>query len=285
MGKAAIRLPKKLYFTLEEIAKRWNCEENTIRHYIDEGMLRPSIESKELDDAWLFHDPEGMRNGGPRETLAAWRHGSRYAKWIEKPDKVTTCYVLPRFVYFNARHRLSGSRILARSGDDGDGLYLTRSTPKWGITVVETFEGKEFAIAGDPMQGQRGPVVYEPHRLDITERYESPFITCEERDRFEREHDIVVDGQEAPAKTAEPQQEAPAGDLVFPYATRELEAMREAVRLHWEDYTPDKRQPTQKEIAYTLGELLGLPTQGDGTPARKAHTLAAAIKPDTLPDT
>jgi len=72
--------------------------------------------------------------------------------------------------------------------------------------------------------------------------------------------------------------------LVFPYATKELEAMRAAVAEYWEGYTPDKRQPTQKAIAYSLGEKLNLPRQGSGDPARKATALASAIKPDTLPD-
>lgn len=60
--------------------------------------------------------------------------------------------------------------------------------------------------------------------------------------------------------------------------------MRDAVSRHWEDYTPEKRQPTQKAVALTLGEMLGLPQQGNGDPARKAIALASAIKPDTLPD-
>lgn len=72
--------------------------------------------------------------------------------------------------------------------------------------------------------------------------------------------------------------------LTFPYATKELEAMRAAVAQYWEGYTPDKRQPTQKAVAITLGELLKLPLQGNGEPARKAITLATAIRPDTLPD-
>jgi len=72
--------------------------------------------------------------------------------------------------------------------------------------------------------------------------------------------------------------------LAFPYATKELEAMRAAVAEYWEGYTPDKRQPTQKAVAYSLGEKLNLPRQGSGDPARKATALASAIKPDTLPD-
>lgn len=70
--------------------------------------------------------------------------------------------------------------------------------------------------------------------------------------------------------------------LVFPYSTKELEAMREAALKHWAEYTTDKRQPTQKAIALGIGERLNLPRQTSGDPARKAMILATAIKPDSL---
>lgn len=80
------------------------------------------------------------------------------------------------------------------------------------------------------------------------------------------------------------QSELTASGLTFPYSTKELEAMRAAVARYWENHTPDKRQPTQKAIGHTLGELLSLPPQGNGDPARKAIALASAIKPAGLPD-
>lgn len=91
-----------------------------------------------------------------------------------------------------------------------------------------------------------------------------------------REHHA---GQQPDAKP-----EAPASGLTFPYATKELEAMRAAVAKYWEGYTTDKRQPTQKEVAIELGELLGLSLMKNKEPARKAVNLAAAIKPVDLPD-
>ncbi|MGH1448109.1 MAG: hypothetical protein ACRBBM_01615 [Pseudomonadaceae bacterium] len=78
------------------------------------------------------------------------------------------------------------------------------------------------------------------------------------------------------------EREQPAG-LTFPYTTKTLEAMRRAAAEFWEEYTPDKRQPTQKLVGLTLGELLGLPQQSNGDPARKAIVLASAIRPDHLP--
>lgn len=86
------------------------------------------------------------------------------------------------------------------------------------------------------------------------------------------------------AEYAEYPPETPATGLTFPYATKDLEAMRAVVAQYWEGHTADKRQPTQKTIGHALGELLGLPPQSNGDPARKAIALASAIKPDTLSD-
>ncbi|MFI8736547.1 hypothetical protein ACIGKM_11600 [Ectopseudomonas toyotomiensis] len=72
--------------------------------------------------------------------------------------------------------------------------------------------------------------------------------------------------------------------LTFPYATRELEAMHAAALKYWANHTPDKRQPTQKEVGYELCDLLGLARKDGGDLPRKAVVLAAAIRPDTLPD-
>lgn len=80
------------------------------------------------------------------------------------------------------------------------------------------------------------------------------------------------------------QPDMPPNGLIFPYATKTLEAMRKAAAQYWEHHTPDKRQPTQKAIGLTIGELLGLQRQSNGLPARKAIDLASAIKPDNLPE-
>jgi hypothetical protein len=81
------------------------------------------------------------------------------------------------------------------------------------------------------------------------------------------------------------QSESPTTGLAFPYSTKELEAMKAAALKYWANYTPDKRQPTQKEVGYELCELLSLPRQANNEPARKAVVLATAIRPDTLPET
>lgn len=75
----------------------------------------------------------------------------------------------------------------------------------------------------------------------------------------------------------------PATGLTFPYSTKMLEAMRATVAKYWESYTPDKRQPTQKEIQQELCRLLGIALDPYKQPSQKAIYLATAIKPDDLP--
>ena len=68
--------------------------------------------------------------------------------------------------------------------------------------------------------------------------------------------------------------------IAFPYA-RELKAMHAAAMKYWADYTPDKRQPTQKEIGIEIGELLDLSLQSNNEPARKAkywHQLSSPTR-------
>lgn len=72
--------------------------------------------------------------------------------------------------------------------------------------------------------------------------------------------------------------------LNFPYATKDLEAMRTVALKYWAPYTSDKKMPTQKDIGLELCTILDLPRQSDGYPARKAIVLATAVRPNSLPD-
>ncbi|VVQ12315.1 hypothetical protein PS914_05342 [Pseudomonas fluorescens] len=75
----------------------------------------------------------------------------------------------------------------------------------------------------------------------------------------------------------------PGTELVFPYSTKELEAMRRVALEHWAAHTPDKRQPKQDAIQRAICEELGLNAPTNKTPPNKAIYLATAIKPDDLP--
>jgi hypothetical protein len=66
--------------------------------------------------------------------------------------------------------------------------------------------------------------------------------------------------------------------LIFPYATKQLEAMRDAALVHWAEH--DRSKPAPYGIQKTVATFLAGRT---GENARKLAELAAAIKPDDLP--
>ncbi|PMY37355.1 hypothetical protein C1Y35_19935 [Pseudomonas sp. GW456-L14] len=66
--------------------------------------------------------------------------------------------------------------------------------------------------------------------------------------------------------------------LTFPYATKQLEAMRDAALAHWVAH--DRSKPAPYGIQKTVATFLAART---GENARKLAELAAAIKPDDLP--
>lgn len=69
-----------------------------------------------------------------------------------------------------------------------------------------------------------------------------------------------------------------AGELIFPYATKHLEAMCEAAREFWLDH--DRATPAPHGIQKRVQNFL---SERTGENARKVAELAAAIKPDDLP--
>lgn len=66
--------------------------------------------------------------------------------------------------------------------------------------------------------------------------------------------------------------------LTFPYATKQLEAMRDAALAHWVEH--DRSKPAPYGIQKTVATFLAART---GENARKLAELASAIKPDYLP--
>lgn len=68
------------------------------------------------------------------------------------------------------------------------------------------------------------------------------------------------------------------GCLTFPYATKQLEAMRDAALAYWAEH--DRSKPAPYGIQKTVAIFLASRT---GENARKLAELAAAIKPDDLP--
>lgn len=236
-----IKLPEKLYFTLEELATRWQCDESDIRHYIDEGMLRPSIEGIELDEfaLQLITDLSGLEGGRSSEAIDQWRSGGKYVEWTENPEHAVRWCDLPRFLYINARYRID-------------------APTEWQITVLETFDGKEYALADNPPPGA-GPTECSPFRLDITHSYIRPVITLEERDRFEGRAKLAggaVSGADA-------------------YSTPIMDVMREAVA---EFFEPRRSvDPKKAEVVDWVHGRLGEKGLASNNIAEAIFTI---IKPD-----
>lgn len=70
----------------------------------------------------------------------------------------------------------------------------------------------------------------------------------------------------------------PVNGLNFPYATKQLEAMRDAALAHWVEH--DRSKPAPYGIQKMVATFLASRT---GENARKLAELAAAVKPDDLP--
>lgn len=81
------------------------------------------------------------------------------------------------------------------------------------------------------------------------------------------------------APIAEPQETITDTGLAFPYATKQLEAMRDAAERFWQTHDRNLSAPygIQKQVQNFLAERIG-------ENARKTAELAAAIKPDDLPE-
>lgn len=81
------------------------------------------------------------------------------------------------------------------------------------------------------------------------------------------------------APIAEPQETTTDTGLAFPYSTKQLEAMRDAATKYWQAHDRAKPAPhgIQKQVQIFLSERIG-------NSDRKVAELAAAIKPDDLPE-
>jgi len=187
----ALKLPEKLYSTIAEVAERWQCEESRVWHYIHEGMLRPAIQSDWLDifDLQLFDDLEGIKGDMTWEPSDSWRRGSRRVRWTEVSDRIFWWMDLPRFMYFDARNLIDATDN-SLNGIPMYGTLTLESIQVWHVTVIENLQGKEYALM-KYLPFHEEPTDREPFFLDVTAQYQSPFITREERSRFEHQHGMV----------------------------------------------------------------------------------------------
>ena len=100
----------------------------------------------------------------------------------------------------------------------------------------------------------------------------------DEREFSESSGVVVLEPESTPLLIAEAgdlNEAVPVGALTFPYATKALEAARQATVKFWTEYDPE-RPPLQKSVQSYIAER--------GIPVRQAAELASAIKPDNVSD-
>jgi len=143
----------------------------------------------------------------------------------------------------------------------------------------------------EALTGIEGMVYGNIEYRSLLERAEKAEQMVESMDKQLREkaETIKMNGErfnrmEAPLEDApkadRPDSDTTAGGLTFPYATKHLEAMRDAASHFWKEH--DRTTPAPYGIQKKVQNFLAGRT-GENT--RKLAELAAAIKPDNLPKT
>lgn len=151
------------------------------------------------------------------------------------------------------------------------------------LMMASTGVNKALERAGDAVAIRAELDLERDHRQAAESRAEHAEAKLKEL-TLESESRVAEEARHHSKEIANQPQQVSATALVFPYATKELQAMLDAAVKYWAGYTSDKRQPTQNEVQIEICELLGLSIGKGSTPPRKTIALAGAIKPDSLPE-
>lgn len=122
---------------------------------------------------------------------------------------------------------------------------------------------------------------YESERFSREQDLEyEHMLSVEKQQQYESTLNMKKQNQYEPVQKNDPQSTAYEASLTFPYATKELRAMRDASVQFWAEHDLSKPAPygIQKQVQNFL-------TSRTGENSRKVAELAAAIKPDDLPRT
>jgi hypothetical protein len=122
---------------------------------------------------------------------------------------------------------------------------------------------------------------YENERYNREQDLEyEHLLSVEKQQQYESMLNMKQQNQHEPVQQKDPQSSKYEASLTFPYATKELRAMRDASVQFWAEHDLSKPAPygIQKQVQNFL-------TRRTGENSRKVAELAAAIKPDDLPRT
>lgn len=153
MVKKTIRLPEKEFFTLEEIAERWDCGCGLVSHYLSEGWLRLALDTKHFNVFMDMLDLEDILKLA-RDAKVGW------PDVLLHPMAELSCQSLPRFLYI-------------KHNDDRE------------FYQVEDFSGRKFSLVYRDSPRKEGHDTYYLNYITLDECV-PPVITREEVDRFEK---------------------------------------------------------------------------------------------------
>lgn len=243
----------------EELAIQFCCEKK-LSVYVNIGL--PGIEGKVLDTK------EVVTLLGMQQVLnpdMAFR------------DEELSCAVLmhndAHWVGLLPRH----FRAAMFKTDDIEALALTvNETPAVDAETLDSLR-QQLTLA----RGSLGDAEARRETLHLRCRYKGQLLESAQAENAQLRELLADSDAKLKKQTFErPSSEvgAPATSLTFPYATKHLEAMREAAIKHWAGHDRSKPAPygIQKEVQNFLAERTG-------ENSRKVAELAAAIKPDDLP--
>ncbi|MFT6402335.1 MAG: hypothetical protein ACJAW1_001498 [Glaciecola sp.] len=242
-----LKLPEKSYFSHEELALRWQCEQSLIDHYINEGWLREAVDAKEnyilkslfdINNSKILEKLEQLN-----EYISIEKLGERLLE-NHKDIYDFISYIKPtRFVYILGKNHSLSQLPYNLSKDEVNPIFFC-STVFTSFSGDLIFSGKlnDKEITGD----EKSQLNFESPILS----YDDLVITREERDRFEKEYNLTIikDAQEELVST----QGHNSYRRVFMTLAEALlgknDFTAKELKDHVEKRFPGKRLPTEKTL-------------------------------------
>jgi len=157
MVKKAICLPEKEFFSVGEVAERWDCSCDLILHYLSEGWLRLAMDTRHFPLNVDILDLESILNLA-RDAKVSW------TDVFHHPMAEQSHHSVPRFLYI--KH------------NDDRKFYQ-----------VEDFSGRKLLLVETDTCMNKPHFTYELCSITV-DKYGEPVISREEVERFEKTQEV-----------------------------------------------------------------------------------------------
>lgn len=237
------------------------------------------------DDAQKLLRPEHMTreliegcDGRPEEVLFARRPLVAGAGWLYQKDHSSPKF--EKYLEWNITTGTEWHQVIFKPADIQ--ALADKMNGAAGQPIAADFETQRQQLEKAQADLEAAKVSYEILRKqnhDVRQMWEN---TQAKNTQLSKElaDSKCIEGEcrHHQGQPPEHQSEAPTTGLTFPYATKHLEAMRDAAIAHWSEHDRAKPAPygIQKQVQSFIAELTG-------ENARKVAELTKAIKPDDLP--